>query len=41
MSKVKMAFFGGLAFSSQPELLETALIGKRNGSNFQKSHFCL
>jgi len=27
MSKAKVAFFGGLAFSSQPKLFEIALIG--------------
>jgi len=27
MSKTKVPFFGGLAFSSQPELFELALIG--------------
>jgi len=38
MSKVKMAFFGGLAFSSLPELFELALIvGKR--PNLKKATF--
>jgi len=38
MSKAKVAFFGGLAFSSQPELFEIALIGWKKAKP-QKSHY--
>jgi len=37
MSKAKVAFYGGLAFSIQPELFEIALIGWKKAKPPKKS----